>query len=162
MFQRTLIIAGLSLLLATPALAAGKMSLTSRAEIEVTQISPKGQKETKRLDAAKANVAPGDAVIFTTDYLNQGEQPATDVVITNPIPEHMLYLDDSAEGAGTRIVFSIDGGRSYAAPDQLVVKLADGKERPARGADYTHIRWILEGAVAPKGTGSVSFRAKVK
>ena len=162
MKQKLLAILAAVLLLTAEALAAGGLELKSLAEIEVSVKTAKGETELRRVEAAKANVAPGDAVIFTTRYLNKGDKPATGVVLTNPIPEHMLYLDGSAEGSGTRIDFSVDGGRSYGDPGKLTVKEADGRQRPAVAADYTQIRWTLAGAVAPAAAGSVSFRAKVK
>ena len=159
-------LAAMSLLLLTalPALAAnpGKIELKSTAEVDVVVKNTKGEKEVVRVEAAKANVTPGDTVIFTTHYVYQGDQPASNVVINNPLPEHMLYLDGSAEGTGTRIEFSIDQGKNFGAPNQLKVKDAEGKERPATAADYTHIRWTFEGALQNGATGSVSFKAKVK
>jgi hypothetical protein len=56
----------------------------------------------------------------------------------------------------------VDNGKTFATPDKLKIKTPDNKERPAIAADYTHIRWTLTGSIAPKGKGSVSFRAKVK
>lgn len=140
----------------------GAIELTSVAEVEILQKNEKGKEELKRVEAATANVAPGDTVIFTVRYVNKGDKPAADVVINNPVPQHMAYVEKSAEGAGARIVFSIDGGKTYATADKLKVKGADGKDRIAMASEYTHIRWTLEKPVAKNGKGRVSFRAKVK
>lgn len=140
----------------------GNIELKSVSEVEVVTTTAAGAKEVKRVDTAKAKVVPGDTVVFTTTYRNIGDKPAEKVVITNPVPEHTLYADRTAEGKGTAIVFSADGGRSYAAPDKLTVKDKAGKTRKAQAADYTHIRWIPTRPIAPGGTGSVSFKAKVK
>lgn len=148
--------------IAIQAMAAGGIELKSVAEVEISMISPKGEKEIQRIEADKANVAPGDAVIFTTVYTYRGDKPASDVVITNPVPEHMLYLDGTAEGKGTRIEFSIDQGKSFAVAEKLKIRDDKGQERPAAAADYTHIRWSIEGTLAKNAQGSVSFRAKVK
>lgn len=160
------IVTALSMLLflSSQAMAAdkGAIELKSVAEVEVTIKNDKGEKEVKRVEAAKANVVPGDAVIFTTYYSNNGKEPASDIVINNPMPEHMLYVDGTAEGSGTKIEFSVDKGKNFGAPDKLKVKGEDGKERPAGPSDYTHIRWTLSKPLAPGGKGSVSFRAKVK
>lgn len=152
------------LMLTLPALAAEKkgVELTSTAEVEIIVKNDKGEKETQRVAAANANVVPGDTVIFTTRYENQGSQPATNVVIKNPLPEHMLYLENSAAGKNTRIEFSSDGGKNFAPANKLKVKEGDGKERAATAADYTHIRWITEGALEKGARGSVSYKAKVK
>jgi uncharacterized repeat protein (TIGR01451 family) len=140
----------------------GDIVITSVAEVEVAQKNAQGKTEMKRVDATKARVAPGDVVIFTTRYSNRGKQPAAGVVITNPVPEHMAYVDLSAAGKDTRIDFSIDGGKTYGSPERLAVTDKDGKTRPAMPADYTHIRWTVAGALAPGASGSVTFRARIK
>lgn len=164
MIKKVITVLFLSLMLAAQSMAAAKgaIELKSIAEVEVTVANEKGGKEVKRVEAAKANVVPGDTVIFTNTYANTGKDPATGVVITNPVPEHMIYAEGSAEGKGAKIDFSVDKGKSYAPAVKLKIKGADGKERPATAADYTHIRWTLEKPVEKGGKGSISFRAKVK
>lgn len=142
--------------------AFAEVELKSVAEVEVTVKNEKGEKEVKRVAADKANVTPSDTVIFTNYYTNKGDKPATDVVITNPVPDNMVYVDKTAEGKEAKIEFSVDKGKSYGLPEKLVVKDKDGKERAATGADYTNIRWTVKKPVVKGGAGSVSFRAKVK
>jgi uncharacterized repeat protein (TIGR01451 family) len=156
--------AGLLLLLVLPARAAdqGGIELKSTAQVDITVKNDKGINEVIRVDAATANVVPGDTVIFTTNYANLGSQPATDVVINNPVAEHMTYVAGSAEGIGTRIEFSINNGKTFARPEQLKIKTADGKERLAGAADYTHIRWTILGEIGPGAKGFVSYKGKVK
>jgi len=163
--KKTVVILMTALLLApalAPAQQKGGVELRSVAEVDVAQKNEKGEKVVKRVEASKANVVPGDTVIYTVTYLNSGDDPATDVVIKNPVPEHMVYLDKSAEGAGTRIDFSVDHGKSFGPADTLQVKGARGKERQGTAADITHIRWVLEQPLEKGSKGSVSFRAKVK
>jgi uncharacterized repeat protein (TIGR01451 family) len=140
----------------------GGVELISLVEVEVSQKNELGKEVTKRVAADKANVAPGDTVIYTITYSNNGDQPATDIAIKNPIPENMLYVDKSAEGAGARIEFSIDNGKSFSPFAALIVKNKEGRERPARANDITTVRWTLEKPLQPGTTGSVSYRAKVK
>jgi uncharacterized repeat protein (TIGR01451 family) len=151
------------LLLAAPALAQqkGGIVLTSVSEVEVVQQNAEGKKEVKRIEAAKAKVVPGDTVIFTVSYANTDTKPADRVVVINPVPEHTTYLDKSAEGKGAVIEFSIDGGKTYAAPEKLVVTV-EGKQRRAAASDYTHIRWTMGKPLAPGAKGNVSFRAVLK
>lgn len=140
----------------------GNLNLTSVSEVDTVVVNAKGEKEVKRVDAAKAKVVPGDTVIFTTLYRNIGKEPVTNAVITNPTPEHTLYVDKSAEGKGARIEFSVDNGKTYDAAKNLTVLDAKGKARPAAATDYTHIRWTLGKPLAPGAKGSVSFKAKIK
>jgi len=91
-----------------------------------------------------------------------GSKTAAKVVITNPIPAHMQYLPASADGAGMAITFSIDGGQTYDTPERLMVVQADGTERRATPADYTHIRWARQQGLDPGVNGQVSFRARLE
>ena len=163
--KKTAVIMMMALLLLPAAARAqqkGTIDLKSIAEVMVTETNAKGQKEVKRVEVAKAKVLPGDEVIFTTTYTNTGKQPADKVVITNPMPEHMDYVDQSAEGKGPTIEFSVDKGKTYGTPDKLMITDAQGKTRKAGPKDYTTIRWTLVKSVPPGGTGSVSFRARVQ
>lgn len=163
MTRRIAVMIGLTLL---PLMAWGQqqgaIELTTVAEVEVPQKNENGEHKLKRVEASKATVAPGDTVVFSVRYVNNGAAPAANVVIKNPVPQHMAYVEKSAEGAGTKIDFSADGGRTYASPGKLRVKGPDGKDRTALASEYTHVRWTLEKPVAASGKGSVSFRAKVK
>lgn len=164
--MRTIMSVSVALLLFLPAPAPaqqkGSIVLTSVSEVEVTQQNAEGKKEVKRVDAAKAKVVPGDTVIFTVSYANTDTKPADRVIITNPVPQHMTYIDKSAEGKGAVIEFSVDGGKAYAAPGKLTVTTAAGIKRPAAAADYTHIKWTITKPLAPGAKGNVSFRAVLK
>ena len=133
--------------------------LKSIAESEITVKNAQGEPEKKRVPLVKA--LPGAEVIYTTTFTNQGNKPAGDIVVTDPIPANTTYVEGSAYGDKSVVTFSIDGGKSYAAPDKLIVKTADGHERPARPSDYTHIHWVYQGTLAPGQTGTVGFRVVV-
>jgi uncharacterized repeat protein (TIGR01451 family) len=152
------------LLLPVAALAQqqGSIELKSTAQAEVVETNKKGEKQVKRVEVSKAKVVPGDVVVFTTTYKNVGKQPADKVTIMNPVPEHMLYVDQSAEGKGMKIEFSVDKGKSYGSPNTLMVIDALGNKQQATILDYTNIRWIAVKPLAPGGKGTVSFKAKLK
>jgi uncharacterized repeat protein (TIGR01451 family) len=138
----------------------GAVELKAVAETEVEVVNDDGQKEIKRVPAAK--VVPGDVVIYTIYYTNNGSEPAENFVITNPVPEHTIYLDGSAEGENTQITFSVDDGNSYDTGDKLLIADAEGKKKAATPADYTHIRWALNEPVPTGATGFVYFKAQLK
>jgi len=139
------------------ALAQGHIRLQSVAEVEKTIVNAAGKTEIERVTASR--VVPGTEVIFSQRYENISEQDAENAVITNPIPEHMIYKADSARGTGTRIAFSVDDGKSYNIPAKLFVFDAAGRKFPARPKDYTHIRWTFENPLPSGAKGVVSFRA---
>ena len=164
MMKKALFILAMLVFTATYAMAAdkGKIDLVSVLEVEITVKNAKGVDEVKRVDASKSKVEPGDTVIFSNRYSYTGDKPASDVDITNPVPEHMLFTEGTAEGKGTKIEFSADNGKTYAPAGKVKVKDAKGKERLATAAEYTHIRWTFTGALDKGAKGEVSFRAKVK
>jgi uncharacterized repeat protein (TIGR01451 family) len=132
----------------------------SIAETEVEVKNAQGGVEKNRVPLTKA--APGDEVIYTTTFTNQGAKPAGNVVITNPVPANTSYVGGSAFGDNTEITYSADGGKTYGRPDKLTVKTPEGRERPALPGEYTHIRWAYKGELAPAKTGTAGFRVVVK
>ena len=140
--------------------AQGQIQLRTVIEMEVESVNAAGQKEAYRIPVDTA--APGAHLVYSIYYKNAGPEQAVNAVITTPLPAKVLYQEGSAQGAGTRIDFSIDGGRSYHPPAQLFIKDASGREFPAQPRDYSHIRWTFENPLAPGATGAVSYRAILK
>lgn len=138
----------------------GAIKLTSLAEVEQVILGKDGKSSVKRVPPAKA--VPGTEVIFTTVFENVSNKPAGDIVITNPVPDNTSYKAGSAMGRDTEIAYSVDGGRNFAAPEQLKVKGEDGKPRTAQASEYTHIRWRYKKQLPAGKSGDVSFRAVIK
>jgi uncharacterized repeat protein (TIGR01451 family) len=117
---------------------------------------------------AITNLAPadrlvsGDWVIYTLEVRNTASTAVHTPTVTYPVPQHMSYVAESAVGPGTEISYSVDGGRSFDAPENLKVRDPDGQARPASAADYTHIRWELKNALKGNSVAFVRFRARVK
>jgi hypothetical protein len=74
----------------------------------------------------------------------------------------MDYVDKSAEGASTKIDFSVDHGNTYGAPETLYVIDSQGNKQKAAAADVTDIRWILLKSLPPGHGGSVSFKVRLQ
>ena len=100
----------------------------------------------------------GDRLVFVLSYRNNGAAPATDFVITNPIPDSVEYAGTQSAGA----VHSIDGGRNWGALDALSVRDAQGNSRAATFADVTHVRWRFVQPIPAGSGGEVRFRGVVK
>jgi len=137
-----------------------EIQLTTVAEVEITETTSQGKKIVKR-QAAKT-VVPGSEVIYTITAKNTGNEPADNIVVTNPIPKQTVYIDGSAFGAGTNISFSVDGGKSYGKAKQLTVKDAKGKSRAATAEDYTNVRWTFQFDLKPGQEAPVWYRVRVK
>ena len=138
----------------------GKISLKAVAQVEKEVFNEEGKKVVKRFPADK--VIPGDKVIYTIYYVNKSNDTADDVSITNPIPEHMIYSQGTASGQGTRITFSIDGGKRFDTPENLKIKMDDGTERQARPEEYTTIQWRFKEPLSAGDKGIVAFAAILK
>jgi uncharacterized repeat protein (TIGR01451 family) len=140
--------------------AQAAVELEAVAMTEVTTTNEAGQEVTTRMEAGK--VVPGDEVIYTITFANRGTEPAADVVITNPIPDHMVFtqVEDSPQGAN--VSMSADGGALYGAPRSLTITDAKGIKRPAKASDFTHVRWTFQNPLEPGAEGSVSFKAQLQ
>lgn len=141
---------------------ADSVVITSISEVEISIKKSDGTVEVKRVPASNANVGPGDIVIFSNICENKGDKPAENIAITNPVPKNTFYVDGSAQGDGTTIEFSVDGGKYYGKPSELKVKDKHGKMRRASAQDYTHIRWLVLNPLKSGEKLTVSFKAKIR
>ncbi len=137
----------------------GHLNVTTTVQKQEVTVNDSGEAET-RLVAADT-VVPGESVVYTITFQNISDEPAANVVITNPISEDLTYVYGSAFGPGTVIQFSTDGGQNYAAADELTV-IDDGVSRPAGPDDFTHIRWVMQNELAVGAQGTARFTAVLK
>jgi len=151
----------------TLALSLALMSLAVSAEVtltntvfEVVTITNKdGSKQDQWQQPDK--LLPGERVGYQIEVNNKGTEPAADIVIANPIPEHTTYVQDSAKGLNTSIEFSVDNGKTFAQPAQLFVE-KDGKRVQANAADFTQVRWKLNTPLAAGSSSTVQYIVKIK
>lgn len=146
--------------MATSATAAAQVILENSVEKVETFVNEVGEPQRRLVDAD--SVVPGDELRYTITFANDGGESvdAGSVVITNPIPDETEYLNGTAFGSGTDIVFSVDG-ENFAPPEALRVT-RDGIEMPASAKDYESIRWVFRPALEPGETGNVSFSVRLK
>jgi uncharacterized repeat protein (TIGR01451 family) len=136
----------------------GHLNVTSLVQMEEVSEGENGERLTRLVPVE--TVVPGDVVIYTTTVENISDEAADDIVVTSPVPEHLSYVAGSAFGPGMLIEFSVDGGVTYAAPEELTVD-EDGGSRAATAEDYTHIRFVLQDHLAAGAQGIARFRAKL-
>ena len=98
-------------------------------------------------------VLPGDTVRYHLLFTNVSNGAVRGIVLDNPIPTGLRYEAGSAKAdrADVAILYSIDGGKTYAAAP-MIDAIVDGQheQRPAPAEMYTHVRWTVRGDV-PKG-----------
>lgn len=151
------ILTSVILILATAAVhAQGHLDVQTTVHKQEVVVNEAGESETRLVPADV--VVPGESVFYTITFTNISDQPADNVVITNPIAADLMYVDGSAFGPGTEIQFSVDGGITFAAADELNVT-ENGEVRKAEAADFTHVRWVMQNDLAAGAQGTARFAA---
>ncbi|HET9387381.1 MAG TPA: hypothetical protein VFO67_19755 [Gemmatimonadales bacterium] len=107
-------------------------------------------------------VLPGDVLQYQLRFTNQSQGDVSGVVFTNPVPTGLRYVDGSAgaDRQDVAVEYSTDGGNTYAATP-LVTEVVAGQrvQRPAPPEQYTHVRWLVRGSIAPGASVTAEFRA---
>jgi uncharacterized repeat protein (TIGR01451 family) len=112
-----------------------------------------------------ATVRPGDVLRYTVTGQNVGKSPAKNLAITQPIPQRMAYVLDSAANISTaKTLYSIDNGQNFVEQPMIQVTLADGQVelRPAPAEAYTHVRWQFAEKIDPNATVQAAYQVKVR
>ena len=141
--------------------ATAEVDIVNKVQKVETYVDADGVAQRRLVDAD--SVIPGDELRYTIEFTNRGEDQvdAGSIVITNPIPESTEYVDGTAFGAGTQILFSIDEGATFATPGELS-SVATEQRQIASAQDYTTIQWQFEPVLTPGETGFVSFNVRLK
>jgi len=134
----------------------GHLNVQTVVQKEQVTVNDAGVAETSLVPAE--TVVPGENVVYTITFRNISDEPADNVVITNPIADSLTYVEGSAFGPGTEIQFSVDGGQSFASRDELTV-FESGVVRAAGAQDFTHIRWVMQQELAAGAQGMARFTA---
>lgn len=115
----------------------------------------------RRADAA---VRPGDVVRYRLTFTNVAGRQVRGVTLANPLPGSMAFVAGSATATrqDARVEYSIDGGNTFSAQPMVDV-VVDGRteRRPAAPEQYTHVRWTVDGWVAPNATVVAEFDARL-
>ncbi|HPF23573.1 MAG: hypothetical protein R3C08_07215 [Hyphomonas sp.] len=102
-------------------------------------------------------VEHGEELAYVVSFRNEGAEPADGVVVAVPVPQDMVYVEDSVIADDASVDFSVDGGKSFAPREGLLVE--DGETtRQAYAAEITHVRWTFT-RVVPGEEGMLAFHA---
>jgi uncharacterized repeat protein (TIGR01451 family) len=151
-----ILLALFALMMPLAAHAANDVSLTSSVFVEKSV--PQTDGKTRLVLEEPKVVVPGDRLVFVLNYRNLGGKPATDFVVTNPMPGAVAYQGTGDAGA----IVSVDGGKSWGAMASLKVRKADGSVRAAYPEDVTHVRWAMKSPIPVGAAGKLSFRGVVR
>lgn len=107
---------------------------------------------------------PGDVVRYRLTFTNVTPGAVRGVTLANPLAAGMRFVGGSARAdrADARLEYSADGGRTFSAqPMEDVVVDGQRVRRAVPSERYTHVRWIVDGNVAPGATVVAEFDARV-
>jgi uncharacterized repeat protein (TIGR01451 family) len=105
---------------------------------------------------------PGDLVIYTIEYSNTGDAPATDLTITLPVPAEMTYVSGSADHPDAALSYSVDGSQTFNRLENLSITTAAGLTRPARAEDVTTLRWLRSQPLNAGASARLQYSAILK
>ena len=147
----------LAMSMAAPAFA---LTATQVVEKEVVVKQENGDEKIERVAAEL--VVPGERIIYTLNFVNDDAEPATDLVLTMPVPAEVDYMDGSASKKDMRAIYSVDGGQTFLPRGERKIKETDGSYRSASAEEITHIRWVVPGPVPAGAQGQLSYKAILK
>lgn len=112
---------------------------------------------------ADDHVRTGDVLRYRLVFTNTAGRPVRGVALANPLPESFRFVAGSARSAraDARAEYSADGGATFSAqPMEEVVVEGRRVRRPVSPERYTHVRWTVDGWVAPGATVTAEFDAR--
>lgn len=143
----------------------GQIQLRLEAEKQVVAQDQQG-KQSKTWQPLKGQVVvrPGDMLRYTLSGENKSDRPVKNLILNQPIPKGMVYVLQSTNVTNNaKVIYSIDGGRSFVENPTVKVTLPDGKveTKPAPANLYTHIRLQVP-LVAAKTTVKATYQTQVR
>ena len=166
MRKMTLFTAFLALAFAGAAPAAAQRAAAAPSPLTVTVENRTAQAEKARGGArTDEHARPGDVLRYRLSFRNPGTGNVRGVKLANPVAAGMRFVGGSATSSRTdaRLEFSADGGRTFSAQPMEEVADEQGRtvRRPVPSERYTHVRWTIDGSVAPGATVTAEFDARV-
>jgi len=140
--------------------------LEIKVQAELRSVERDGKIISYRYTPAR-HFAQGQELYYTVRIRNAGSLAMRDAIVIQPIPANTHYLAHSATGGGAQITFSVDGGKTFAATNELKLPTAvfaatddsaRSISRRAQPADYTHILWQLRHSLEPGAVVLARFR----
>jgi uncharacterized repeat protein (TIGR01451 family) len=148
---------------ATPALVQAQAAGADALRVNASNLTAAAEAE-QGAPRAGDDARPGDVVRYTLSFRNAVGRPIQGVVLSNPIAAGTRFIAGSANStrADARLEYSSDGGQTFS-PKPSVEAVEDGRrvQRPATPDEYTHVRWTIDGAIAPDATVTTQFEVRL-
>ena len=148
------------LALVLPGIASAKPNVTLKLSGSVIAKAADG----KVVHAPVASAKPGDQVEWQIAAVNAGDTPALKLATVEHVQAGTAFVGGSARGTHAHVEYSLDGGKTWSAAPTVTVKNADGTTavKKADPSSYTALRFVSDGALAPKATDTYSYEVKIK
>lgn len=148
--------------LVAPGLASAKPSVTLKLTGSLVAKDAVGH--TTLTPVEHAQPKSGDEIQYDIVAANGGTSPALRLVPVGRVPAGTVYVDGSAKAARAHPEFSLDGGKTWSASPTVQVRKPDGTmvTKKADPSLYTSVRFVTDGAIAPKQSGAYSYEVRVK
>lgn len=145
-----------------PGIAGAKPVVTLKLSGAIVAKAPDGRLTLTPVEGAQPKT--GDEIRYDIVASNAGSSPALRLVPVGRIPAGTAYVDGSAKAPRAHAEFSLDGGKTWAAVPMVRVKAPDGSTvvKKADPATYTTVRFITDGAIAPRQAVSYTYEVRVK
>lgn len=138
------------------------IEVQTKSEKEIVQVV-NGAQVKKRV--AATTTPPGSVLYFILEYSNSGSEKATNVVFNNPVPAGTHYIKGTAIGAGGKISYSADNGKTFKTPSQLTYSSITAAglvvQKQVAAKNYSHVKWLLA-EIPAGGSGQLEFKVQVK
>ncbi|MEH2263735.1 hypothetical protein [Nostoc sp.] len=143
----------------------GQIQLRLEVEKQVVAQDRQG-KQSQKWEPLKgqAVVRPGDVLRYTLSGENKSDRSVKNLILNQPIPKGMVYVLKSTKVPdNTKVIYSVDGGRSFVENPTVKVTLPGGKveTKPAPAIAYTHIRLQIP-LLAAKTTVKATYQTQVR
>ncbi|PZD75344.1 hypothetical protein C1752_00248 [Acaryochloris thomasi RCC1774] len=142
-----------------------QVKLALSAEKQVITTDAEGNKATAwEAIEGDVTVQPGDVLRYTLNSENAGDKPASNLVVTQPIPQKTAFRADSAKANGAELTYSIDAGQTFSAQPLIEETQPDGSVKmvPAPAEMYTHVQWDYSNSLQPMTTVRATYEVAVK
>ncbi len=140
-------------------------AVVARPEIKV-ELAAVVERDNATVPVEKvALVKQGEILDWTINSENSGQAAAIAYKAVGRIPAGTTFIAGSAKVDGSaKVVYSLDGGKSYSTSPTIEEKQADGsiKKVAAPVSMYTNVRYEWADPLAPGGHVSAAYKVRVK
>ena len=152
----------IALALLLPGLASAKPNVTLKLTGSLVTKAADGR--TTMTPVEHSQPKAGDEIEYDIVASNAGTTPALRLVPVGRIPAGTAYVDGSAKAPRARAEFSLDGGKTWSASPTVTVKGPSGAPvvKKADPSLYTAVRFVTDGAVAPRASIAYTYEVRVK